>query len=334
MTQIRDLVADLLRDKAMLKTDDGHGQFDNQQQGPSNGSLPAPFAGALAFHPRYAGWKIRQARATNDESRVGKSWKTPEMTRLTFSNEDLFLQAVGLRAKYVKKGLSHLSVYDNLRKTQRAAVDTLRHQQNQLLQRINRRLEWELAGLKLRTRRSNSHPSETISILVILKTEIRLPLGNEPNTPAAQGIASHLPALPVAMDISSAMPLRAGASTRSREKEAEHSQSGRANTGIRLERSRQQEYEEMRVGSGSRDRQMTVEEEDAMIESWLREWDEMMDIPPTRRATSPSRWSVGITTGRLKPVGISRKSSRNLATDCFQFVRHSRSVAGIEYVGD
>jgi len=324
------MVADLLKEKASLR------RFRN------NGQLPpdpedAPFgtaeylAAAPAFHPRYKAWKIRRATIDDHEIRPRvqiSSWKTPVVIPLAFSNEDLFLQAIGLRAKYIKKGRTHQDVYNELRtQSQRDVIDRLRQQQNHLLQRDNPRLEWTLAGLRPKIRRINSYVSETVSILVILKTELKLQCDNaEPNPLPRVPVGVSYPIIPPLTSNDIPLPFRGFNSRTSPRVEAYY----RSHPGKKLPR-RSKPVTTIRIQSPEwQDADMTVEEENRYIDSLLAAWDEVVNIQPTREATT--RWSPDIATERMKPVDVSKKFTRKVSTDRFLIVRKSRSTAQIELV--
>jgi hypothetical protein len=146
------------------------------------------------FHPRYCGWTIQMSRVNpNDIDPVPRKpyWEILNAS-LAFSNEDLYLQAVGLRAKYVREGETLPGVLNGLKTIQRAAVHRLLHEQNHILQLSNQPLEWRLAGIEPRMHRGKSPETHAnLSVMVILKTEWRLPVPNPPP------VNRHDPPLPV-----------------------------------------------------------------------------------------------------------------------------------------
>jgi hypothetical protein len=135
-------------------------------------------AAAQSFHPHYAGWTLQ--KATADGPKSGRhvqiaSWKVPVIMPLTFSSEELFLQVTGFVAKNARTGQTLRDIYNGLRtQGQRDAIRRLISHQNQLLQRDSPQLEWKLAGLRYRARQATVFNKETVLLLVILKTQLKV----------------------------------------------------------------------------------------------------------------------------------------------------------------
>jgi hypothetical protein len=155
------------------QTFDGHGNAD------------------LGSHPQYTGWEIKRPNPTAYSLKGPNGydvkpnahnlpWLVPDRP-LAFSNEDLFLQAVGLRAKSVKEGRNLTEIYETLKDLPREAVNRLIDQRNDMLQRANLPLEWKLAGLQTRKRGEKGYRFKTVYLFVILKTEWRLRPSPYPN---------------------------------------------------------------------------------------------------------------------------------------------------------
>ena len=129
----------------------------------------------FGFHPHYTGWEIKYAVKS-----AAHNWIVPNIP-LPFSNEDLFLQAVGMRADYVKRGQTLQELYDDMKDPPRQAVDRLIYQQNRAFQQANAPLEWKLAGLEPRIRLVKDSDQKIKYLFVILKTEWKLPPGKPRN---------------------------------------------------------------------------------------------------------------------------------------------------------
>ena len=98
---------------------------------------------------------------------------------MTVSTEDLHLQVIGQIAKRAKQDLTLQDSYDDLRsQNQHQAIKDLIAEQNERLQRVDPRFEWKVAGIQRRTRHVHHSFTETIHIIVILKTELILATGS------------------------------------------------------------------------------------------------------------------------------------------------------------
>lgn len=98
---------------------------------------------------------------------------------MTVSTEDLHLQVIGQIAKRAKQDLTLQDSYDDLRSpNQHQAIKDLIAEQNEHLQRVDPRFEWKVAGIQKRRRHVHHSFTETILIIVILKTELILTTGS------------------------------------------------------------------------------------------------------------------------------------------------------------
>ncbi|OAG06711.1 uncharacterized protein CC84DRAFT_1174646 [Paraphaeosphaeria sporulosa] len=141
---------------------------------PSNssqlGRVPAP----AAFSPRYAGWVIQRgsSHATGSDAR-GRSWLRPSVEPLAFSSEQLYLQVVALMVKDGKKDQTLHDRYERLGPQRQSAILDLLARENQELQIGQPVLEWKVAGIRPEIHRINRYRTEIVSMLIILKTELK-----------------------------------------------------------------------------------------------------------------------------------------------------------------
>jgi len=161
---------------------------DNFSMGPHFIPTPTPSRGfpvrmITDYQPRYAGWRIQKgpSAANLRPKPATQSWRSPVVTQLFLSSEELYLETRFLDARHVRSsGSSKRSflqdVLDKLpSENKRFAVTELIRKQNWLLQNWESDLEWRLAGLRVRTRAVSRYKRETEHITVILKTELRIP---------------------------------------------------------------------------------------------------------------------------------------------------------------
>jgi len=139
--------------------------------GPSNSSqLGAP----VAFNPRYASWVIQRgsAHATGSDAR-DRSWLKPGIKPLAFSSEQLYLQVVGLMVEDGKKDQTLHDTYERLGPQRQSAILDLLARENQELQKEQPVIEWKLAGIQPQMHHIDPYQMEIVSMLVILKTELK-----------------------------------------------------------------------------------------------------------------------------------------------------------------
>jgi hypothetical protein len=159
---------DLLRNGADPKT------LRSPALGPSNdsqlGRVPVP----AAFNPRYTGWVIQRgaAHATGSDAR-GRSWLKPSIKPLAFSSEQLYLQVVVLMVEDGKKDKTLHDTYERLGPQRQTAILDLLARENQELQKEQPVLGWKLAGIRPQMHRITRYQTEIVSMLVILKTELK-----------------------------------------------------------------------------------------------------------------------------------------------------------------
>ncbi|KAJ4356669.1 uncharacterized protein N0V89_004705 [Didymosphaeria variabile] len=159
---------DLLRNGTEPKT------LHSPALGASNASkiglVPAP----AAFNPRYAGWLIQNGspHAKKSDAKI-RSWLKPGVTPLAFSSEQLYLQVVGLMVEDGKKNQTLHSTYERLGPQRQSAILDLLAQENQELQKEQPVLEWKLASIRPQMHRIDRYQREIVSMLVILKTELK-----------------------------------------------------------------------------------------------------------------------------------------------------------------
>lgn len=123
------------------------------------------------YQPRYAGWRIK--KGPDNKMPLSKqttySWKSPTVTQLLLSNEELYLEARSERL-FLQDVLDDLSSEDK-----RSAIAEVMRWQNLSLKNWEPDLEWRMAGIRVRTRTVSRHKRETEHITVILKTELMVP---------------------------------------------------------------------------------------------------------------------------------------------------------------
>jgi hypothetical protein len=164
-----------------------HGIHDpNASMGPHFIPAPTPSRGfpmrmITDYQPRYAGWRIQKGpNPTNPGPKPAtNSWKSPTITQLLLSNEELYLETRFMDARRVGGSSKHSFLQDILDKLssedKRFAVTELVRKQNWSLQNWEPDLEWRMAGLRVRTRAVSRYSRETEHITVILKTELKIP---------------------------------------------------------------------------------------------------------------------------------------------------------------
>ncbi|KAH4982051.1 hypothetical protein HBI76_163870 [Parastagonospora nodorum] len=133
------------------------------------------------YQPRYAGWRIQKGPNTTNPGPkpATDSWKSPTITQLLLSNEELYLETRFMDARRVGGSSKRSFLQDILDKLssedKRFAITELVRKQNWSLQSWEPDLEWRMAGLRVRTRAVSRYSRETEHITVILKTELKIP---------------------------------------------------------------------------------------------------------------------------------------------------------------
>jgi hypothetical protein len=267
------------------------------------------------LHPRYAGWRLKKRNAGRTEN--GR-WRSSAAAPLLFSSEELFLQVANQIADNGRKGRTLQDVYDRLEsQSERNVIDRLITRQNKILQQHEPLLEWKLAGLRSQMRSLNWYLKETTMLFVILKTEIRLQKHADPLPHRQSNPRFGRSALPVTPG--SGPPHKTDQSVDNaprysprsrRESFTEASESSRETGSPNRQHRKTHQQRSIsplpfgtlvtsdsrregvlvstnmhnRKDRGSEYRQdITVQEEDELIDSHLADWDEVLRFWPLRR---------------------------------------------------
>jgi hypothetical protein len=174
---ISDMLSELRRilsGLGMLRNGTDPTTLRSPASGPSYSAQVGRARARAAFNPRYSGWVILRGSADVTKNDAGgRSWSTPDIKPLAFSSEQLYLQIMVLMVQDGKKNRTLHDTYNRLGPQRQSAISALLARENLEIQKERTVLEWKLAGIQPQMRRIGRYQTDIVSVLVILKTELK-----------------------------------------------------------------------------------------------------------------------------------------------------------------